>query len=370
MKTDILKTELLKYDSVSIQKAATFLKNDEVVALPTETVYGLAGNAFSTKAVSKIFLAKERPSFDPLIVHVGLMTLKASESFLLALVESEIVSSEVLNWSSKELIEATLKNFWPGPLSIVLPRGKKVPDAVTACHDTVAIRCPDHAVFQSVLNELSFPLAAPSANRFGRISPTEAKHVQDELTGKIAAIVDGGACSVGVESTIIRIEEPLKITVLRPGQISTQELSDQFGAPVRVSSALGQKNYTLIAPGMLDQHYAPRKPLFLLPHSFFEIEQTIQFLRNHNFHGKIAFLGCQGVPDEFKPAWTEKTLVLSNQNSLEEMAHHLFSSLRALDEDSTVDFILADVPNQSDSGLRAAIVDRLNRASQNKPFQL
>ena len=363
-----MKTELLKYDTASVKKAAHYLKADEVVALPTETVYGLAGNAFSRDAVHKIFLAKERPSFDPLIVHVGIKCLKASTNFLQSLVDSKIISETVLTWESKNLIETVLRQFWPGPLSCVLPRGKLIPDAVTAGQESVAIRCPAHPVFQEVLNELPFPLAAPSANRFGRISPTEASHVRNELDGKIAAILDGGACAIGVESTIIQIENPLKITLLRPGQISVLELSKQFGVDVLRSETLGQKNHALLAPGMLEQHYAPRKPLLLIPHPFFDIEETIRFLRSQNFHGKIAFLGCAGVPDEFKPAWTVKTMVLSHQNSLDEMAHHLFSSLRMLDEDPDVDFILADVPEQTDEGLRAAIVDRLNRASQNKPF--
>ncbi len=359
-----MNTELLSHDAPSIRRAAELLSNDEVVGLPTETVYGLAGNAFSKIAVLKIFEAKERPSFDPLIVHVGLKLLQSEPSYLEALVAAEIVSSEVLNWHSKSELESALKHFWPGPLSLVLPRGNRIPDEVTSGQNTVAIRCPSHPVFQSVLNEVSFPLAAPSANRFGRISPTDARHVWNELNTRIAGVVDGGRCTVGVESSIIRVENPLKVTLLRPGQVSASELEKQFGVQVTVSETLGQKNQAAVAPGMLDEHYAPRKPLFLLAGSFKSIQAAQDFLKAQNPQGRLAFLGCHEVPS----ALQGKHLVLSAQNSLEEMAHGLFASLRALDEDMDVDTIIADIPEGKDEGLKAAIVDRLNRASRNKPF--
>ena len=359
-----MNTELLSHDTSSIQSAARFLTKDEVVALPTETVYGLAGNAFSKTAVEKIFTAKERPSFDPLIVHVGLKMLQSGASYLESLIAAEIISSEVLSWPSKDQIESALKTFWPGPLSLVLPRGKKIPDAVTSGQPTVAVRCPSHPVFQAILNELTFPLAAPSANRFGRISPTDARHAWNELNGRIAAIVDGGPCTVGVESSIIRVENPLKVTLLRPGQVSGEELNRHFGIPVGVAQTIGQKNQAQLAPGMLDQHYAPRKPLILIPHSFEQIDETLKLLKEKNITGKIAFLGCKNVPNTLQG----KHLVLSSSNSLEEMAKHLFAFLRTLDEDSSVDYIVADIPDGKEEGLKAAIVDRLNRASQNKPF--
>ena len=372
-----MKTELFSNDASSLKKAALFLSADEVVALPTETVDGLAGNAFSPAAIEKIFKAKERPFFDPLIVHISQNLLQKNSNPLLALIDAEILSSEILSWPSASLIQSAFQKFWPGPLTFVLPRGNKIPDGVTSGQDTVGIRCPAHPTFQAVLSELDFPLAAPSANRFGRISPTDAKHVQQELDGRIAAIVDGGPCRVGVESTIIRIEDEieggLKATLLRPGKISSEALSKHFGTTLHSAQALGQKNQVQVSPGMLDQHYAPKKPLYLVPHSFLEIQKTIDFLKLKNITGKIAFLGTQSVPDllqnsELKKLEVSTSITLSKTNSLDEMAQNLFASLRALDKNEAVDVIVADIPEDHQQGLGAAIVDRLNRASLNKPF--
>jgi L-threonylcarbamoyladenylate synthase len=210
----------------SIQKVAALLKQGEVVALPTETVYGLAGNATSPSAVLKIFQAKERPSFDPLIVHVSDSLLKTL-SPLKTLIDQKLVAPTVAHWVCAPDIDRTIKKFWPGPLTLILPKGSAIPNEVTSGEPTVGLRCPAHPLFQAVLSNLDFPLAAPSANRFGRISPTQASHVVEELDQKIAGILDGGTSSVGVESTIIRIEDPLKITLLRPGKIGVRELENQ-----------------------------------------------------------------------------------------------------------------------------------------------
>jgi L-threonylcarbamoyladenylate synthase len=355
-----LKTDLLPNEPLSLHRAAKLLALDEVVGLPTETVYGLAGNAFSPEAVAKIFIAKERPSFDPLIVHISERYLSDPKSVIPALVQDGILAPEILESTDLPKIHAAMKKFWPGPLTLILPRGPKIPDSVTASQLTVGLRCPAHPVFQTILSKISFPLAAPSANRFGRISPTEAAHVMSELNGRIPAVVDGGSCEVGVESTIVKIDFPFQITLLRPGKISADELSITFMAPVKLGVTLG------VTPGSLDEHYAPRKPLYLAPHSFSDA-RTREFLTAHSLTENLGVLSMSGVPALFQESSSHKVRVLSPANNLDEIAKALFRNLRELDEDPSVKAIVADLPIPHESGLGAAIADRLRRASRNKP---
>jgi L-threonylcarbamoyladenylate synthase len=380
----IIKNKTLYLDGspASVTQAANLLRQGEVVGLPSETVYGLAGNAFSAAAVIKIFAAKDRPSFDPLIVHLSQTLLSLPpETRLEQLVEQKIIHAEVLTWPARKLIESAFQKFWPGPLTFILPKGSKIPDEVTSGQTTVALRMPQHPLFQAILSECAFPLAAPSANRFGRISPTEANHVAQELDGRIAAVIDGGPCSVGVESSIVRIENPLQVTLLRPGKISATDLESHFGVPVRLQPSLGEKNtLAQLAPGMLDEHYAPRKPLLLFPHPFAERASLKVFLKNSipgPTTAKIGYLGMSEIP--IAPGE-----ILSPRGELLEMAKNLFGSLRRLDSDPTIELIIADLPieatseNSGDhpltggvnagSGIAAAIADRLNRASKNKPL--
>ncbi len=361
-------TELLKNEGCSIKSAALYLKQGEILALPTETVYGLAGNAFSSSVVNKIFIAKERPAFDPLIVHVGSKLLAKGNHPIESLVNSKILSSEILNWPSQDLINDAMKKFWPGPLTLVLPRGPKIPNEVTSGQNTVGIRCPAHPLFQAVLDELDFPLAAPSANRFGRISPTKASHVLQELNGKIAAVLDGGDCKVGLESSIFRIENPLKISLLRPGQISKEILESHFGVPVELGAAAGTINQAQLAPGMLDQHYAPKKTMILCPFPFSQDQSTFTFLDSLSLQGTVFFIGMSEIPKTFPKNIQTKSIILSEKKSLEEMGQKLFNSLRVADQDPDIDFIVVDVPEYHNSGTGAAIRDRLNRASTNKPL--
>lgn len=347
--------------------AATLLQQGEVVALPTETVYGLAGNALKTESVKKIFTAKERPSFDPLIVHISDAYLKSS-SPLESLVNNNILDSKVLNWKNRPKIEAAMKHFWPGPLTFILPKGKNIPAEVTSNQDTVGIRCPQHPLFQKVLAELSFPLAAPSANRFGRISPTSADHVQKELDGRIAGILDGGACTVGVESSIIKVTEN-SVTLLRPGKISTSELEKLFGHEISTTPSLMQAmSESTLAPGMLDEHYAPRKPLYLIPASFLD-QKSEALLRAfpESASPTAAYLSMSGFYASFRLDAKQESRILSVKNLPEEMAQKLFSTLRELDENEKVSVIFADSPLSTQEGLGASIFDRLKRASRNKP---
>ena len=322
-----------------IQTAADLLRKGETVAIPTETVYGLAANAYDESAVLKIFQAKQRPAFDPLIVHVhSLEQVKEVVSFS-ALKEAD----------TRKEAEALMEKFWPGPLTLVLPKSDRVPDLVTSGLDTVGVRLPSHPMALELLRSLEFPLAAPSANPFGYVSPTTAQHVADQLGEKIPYILDGGPCTVGVESTIIGWEpelsgraqsRPGEWVLYRPGGTPVAEIEAVIGA-------IGQAKKSVLpaAPGTLESHYAPSKPVF--------IGDVKALLKEHS--GKrIAVIAFT----EDQDAW--RTEVLSPTGNIAEAARHLFAALRTLDA-SDADVILAEIfPPE---GLGAAINDRLRRAS-------
>jgi L-threonylcarbamoyladenylate synthase len=323
-----LYTEVLASDHESaIDRALELLRGAEVVALPTETVYGLAGDALNASAVASIFSVKERPSFDPLIVHLPNM------NWLDRVAE---VPDE-----SRILIGKLLQDLWPGPLTIVLPRRAVVPDLVTAGLATVALRMSAHPVFARIITAFDAPLAAPSANRFGRISPTNGQHVLEELNGRIPLIIDAGRTRLGLESTIIAVEGS-RIGVLRKGPITAEELSEY----AEVDDHTG--NRSISAPGQMASHYAPRTPLRIVsdvggfsppPH------QRVGLLawRSGDFNDHFAALR-----------------ILSPTGDLREAAANLFLFLRELDA-SDLDLIVAEeVPRQ---GLGAAIMDRLTRAA-------
>ncbi len=370
-------TELLSPTPLHLQKISGLLQKSEVVALPTETVYGLAGNATDTEAIRKIFEAKGRPTFDPLIVHVSSSILSNAKSPLSALVDLKIISKKVLEWPEQVLLEKAMRHFWPGPLTFVLPKGTAIPGLVTSNQDTVAIRVPAHPLFQSVLSFVDFPLAAPSANRFGKISPTKAAHVLDELSGKIPAILDGGACSIGLESTILKVEpvaESLALTLLRPGKVGISDLEQVFHRKIQVQNSAEKQ----IVPGLLDSHYAPHKPLFLIPYPWQQSEAEA-YLRSNEplsslLQGKnLGILGATqlilpiGIPD-LKITHRQ---VLSVSGSLAEIAKSLFNQMRIFDAHADVDILLIDLPPKpnppEELGLWSAIADRLRRASTNKP---
>lgn len=228
-----------------IQKASAFLREGSPVAVPTETVYGLAGNALDTDSVLKIFEIKNRPFFDPLIVH--LKNIDEVEKYTLAFPDQ-----------AQRLAE----KFWPGPLTLLLPKNNLISDLVTAGSDRVALRVPAHPLTHELLEALDFPLAAPSANPFGYISPTTAEHVYKQLGGKITYILDGGPCRVGLESTIAGFEgESGQVVIYRPGGVSAEEI-EKYCGPVIYASERLEKGPE--APGMLKSHYAPRTPLFIV----------------------------------------------------------------------------------------------------------
>jgi L-threonylcarbamoyladenylate synthase len=333
-----VKTEIVSAQECA--KAIKLLRDGEVVALPTETVYGLAADALNPDAVAKIFEAKERPRFDPLIVHLpNRETLDQ-----IAIVESQL---------ARELME----KFWPGPLTIIFPKRKIFPDIVTSGLETVAVRMSTHPVFSEVVSVLNRPLAAPSANRFGRISPTTAQHVFDELSGRIPLIVDGGATEHGIESTIVQVTDRT-IEVLRRGPITDEMLRPSGEVREQSSTA------TISAPGQLPTHYAPRTKLMIL-----ESLQNFSVPPKRRV-GALSFRPVAGVDDPGLPRPTTAATNasadfaamrhLSERGDLREAAANFFRMLRELDAEN-LDLIVAErVPEQ---GIGAAINDRLARAS-------
>lgn len=308
----------------SVAKAAELLHAGKLVAIPTETVYGLAGNALDAEAVVSIFETKGRPRFDPLIVHVS--------SWKQALTYVHDVPPGA---------EALASKFWPGPLTLLLPRRENIPDIVTAGLDRVAVRCPDHPLTLELLKSLSFPLAAPSANAFGYVSPTTAAHVQHQLGRKIPYILDGGPCRIGIESTIVGWEEGAPI-IYRLGGISVEQVESVIG-PAAVQNHSGSKPQ---APGQLHKHYAPAKPFYL--------GDIGLLIRKHGLKrpGILAFRGHDGgYPHTFN---------LSPSGDLHEAARNLFGYMRELDQSDIEAVVAEPVPEK---GIGRAINDRLRRAA-------
>jgi L-threonylcarbamoyladenylate synthase len=325
-----VKTEIIRPHSFEkgwADAVKLVLDRGDPVALPTETVYGLAANALDANAVAKIFEAKERPHFDPLIVHLP------NRDWL------EKVAD--VPGQDRQLILTLIDRFWPGPFTIVLPKREIIPDLVTAGLETVAVRISAHPVFNEIICAFGKPLAAPSANRFGRISPTAASHVMSELDGRIPLVVDDGPTPRGIESTIVAVENG-KIDILRRGPITAEELSD-FGRIDIVSSP-----EKISAPGQMKSHYAPKTPLRL-------IDDASSFAPTAG--QRVGLLAWNATRIDNRFAAVRK---LSERSDLREAAANLFRCLRELDE-ADVDLIVAErVP---ETGLGAAIMDRLRRAA-------
>jgi L-threonylcarbamoyladenylate synthase len=310
--------------------AVELLRQGEIVALPTETVYGLAGDALNPVVVAKIFEAKERPRFDPLIVHLP------NREWL-----ERIVG---LPERDRELIFRLADKFWPGPFTIVLPKREIVPDIVTAGLNTVAVRLSAHPVFAEIARAFGKPLAAPSANRFGRVSPTAAQHVFDELDGRIPLIIDAGQTEHGIESTIVTVRDG-RIEILRRGPITEEQLRGFGFQPI---SDRQDADVTMRAPGQLPSHYAPRTPLQLVNDAKSVVPGP---------HQRIALLARSPVEEDKRFAAVR---CLSQGQDLREAATNLFRYLRELDA-LGLDLIVAErIPSH---GLGAAIMDRLERAS-------
>lgn len=307
-------------------EAAYHLKRGGLVAIPTETVYGLAANALEARSVVKIFEAKNRPGFDPLIVHIG----RLEQIF------------ELARSFPREAARLTEK-FWPGPLTIILKKRSIIPELVTSGLDTVGIRMPSHELTQELLEKLPFPLAAPSANPFGYISPTSAEHVAAQLGDKVDYILDGGVCSVGVESTIISFEEKVP-EILRLGGLEVDEIR-RYVKNFKIRTASSDNP---AAPGMLTGHYSPRTPLVI---------GDINDLRKKYSDKKVCFLSFSTNYFEIEGE------ILSKKGNLNEAARNLFAAMRRLDA-SDCEVILAE--SFPEKGLGMAINDRLRRAAAPK----
>jgi L-threonylcarbamoyladenylate synthase len=313
--------------STDRNSAVELLRQGEAVALPTETVYGLAADALNPIAVAKIFEAKGRPRFDPLIIHLP------DPGWL------EKVADPLKQ--DRQLVSSLAEKFWPGPFTMVLPKRDIIPEIVTAGLETVAVRISAHPIFSEIVSAFGKPLSAPSANRFGRISPTTAKHVLDELNGHIPLIIDGGPTTHGIESTIVAVYDG-KIDILRRGPITSEQLS-KFGE-VGIATVLEK----ISVPGQLPSHYAPKTPLRI-------VDNLKSFTPMTN--ERCALLAWTPIKNDERFVAIRN---LSRQQHLREAAANLFRYLRELDA-LDVDLIVAErVPGE---GLGAAILDRLQRAS-------
>jgi L-threonylcarbamoyladenylate synthase len=309
--------------SQDIREAIRILSEGGLVAIPTETVYGLAGNALDVSAVLSIFEAKRRPSFDPLIIHS--------------------TQEKIFSWVKEvpEQAQQLAQACWPGPLTLVLPKADSIPFEVTSGLDTVGIRVPDHALTLALLAEIDFPLAAPSANPFGYISPTTAQHVQDQLGDAIPMILDGGPCEVGIESTIVGFEDG-KPCIYRLGGISVEAIEAVIGTvQVKVNMASNPR-----APGQLKSHYAPKKPLLLK-------EQIVLSEDDEDTAYLLFSEPIVGIPED-------KQFFLSDKGDFFVAAARLYAQLRALDQSQYRRIIAQLLP---ESGLGRAINDRIQRAA-------
>jgi L-threonylcarbamoyladenylate synthase len=332
-----LKTERLRAEvREDVARAAELLRAGGVVAFPTETVYGLGANALDAGAVAKIFAAKERPKWDPLIVHVD---GRAMVSRVARLGEDEV----------GRRVAALMDAFWPGPLTLLLPRTEAVPDAVTAGRELVGVRMPRHAVARELIGLAGMPVAAPSANRFGHTSPTTAEHVLADLDGRIDAVLDGGATEVGVESTVLDVGA---MAIYRPGAITAAMMASMLGCEVRVvGSVVEDTAEGLASPGMGMRHYAPRARLLL-------VADQAEMLRAIGEAGPE--VGVM-LPDGWDAGDAGAIFRWGTWGAAEVLARWLFAGLRMLDERG-VTVIVCPVPEMG--GLGEAVRDRIEKAAR------
>jgi L-threonylcarbamoyladenylate synthase len=313
--------------SQNIVKAIELLDNHELVAIPTETVYGLAGNANSDDALLKIFSVKNRPKFNPLILHLS--SLERAKQYV------EYIP---------DLAYKLAEKFVPGPITFLLKKTSKVPDLVTAGSDLVAIRIPNHKLTLELLSKLDYPLCAPSANPFGYISPTNPNHVNEQLGDKIQLILDGGECNIGIESTIISLVD--RPTIYRKGGVSIEQIEKVIGK-VEIHKFIDENP---VSPGNLKSHYSPNIPSLL---------GNIDELAKDFVGKRIGILNFNKINQKFDPKYQ---LVLAMDSSLETAAKNLFKYLRELDNFDVDVILLEEVPN---IGLGLSINDRLRRAAKN-----
>ena len=333
-------------DPAQVTQAASILRAGGLVAFPTETVYGLGANALNPQAVEKIFAAKQRPHWDPLIVHIAAL--------------ADLTDIATLPSQALPLTQL----FWPGPLTLLLPRTRAIPDAVTAGRPLVGIRIPAHPVALDLLRQTNLPIAAPSANRFGHTSPTTAQHVLEDLDGRIDAVLDAGPSEVGLESTVAELT-PDGLIVYRPGAVTLAMLEDvlvQGTAQLHIPTRLPGPLESLPSPGVGLRHYAPRATLILVPidpHSRTPIEQSLaeSIDAAQTAESRIGVL----LPEHWNRASAQYTFAWGPWGDQHLLAQRLFSGLRALDEAGATT-ILCPIPNGT--GIAEAIRDRLEKAAK------
>jgi L-threonylcarbamoyladenylate synthase len=332
-----------------IDQAAAILRAGGLVGFATETVYGLGANALSPAAVAKIFAAKQRPSWDPLIVHVA----SVSDLATIATVPIDLAPR----------IDALAKAFWPGPLTLLLPRNRQIPDAVTAGRPLVGVRVPSHTAAQALLRAAALPIAAPSANTFGHTSPTTAQHVLDDLNGRIDAVLDAGPTTVGLESTVL---DPTQtpMVLYRPGAITPEQLTAATGVPVTIHNpaVTPESPESLPSPGVGIRHYAPHTRLVLVdvPDS---ADPTHSLLAESSTQQKAGRRVAVMLPDTWSTLPQTRIYSWGPWSDLAQLAHNLFDGLRTLDEQG-IDIILCPFPPPG--GLADAIRDRLEKAARPK----
>jgi len=308
-----------------ITAASSLLSQGHLVAIPTETVYGMGANAFNSEAVKSIFAVKNRPFYDPLIIHTN-------------------SADRIAEWGMEipEQLQALTKRFWPGPLTVLINKSERVSDIVTAGLPRVAVRIPNHPLTLSMLVQCDFPVAAPSANPFGYVSPTSAEHVKKHFDGKISMILDGGPCSVGIESTIVGVEQG-KVVVYRLGGISVEDIEKEVGK-VLVQTSSSKPD----APGMLIKHYSPAKRVLAV---------DTQIELNAHINATSAFIVFNF---EVNDVASKNIIRLSSSENHAEAAQAFYSALRHWDDDASIQNII--VQRMPDFGLGRAINDRLSRA--------
>jgi L-threonylcarbamoyladenylate synthase len=334
-----------------IREAARLLQQDEVVAFPTETVYGLGASAFSSTAVRKIYEAKGRPSDNPLIVHI-----------------SNRGQLERLVTGYSEAAEALMDAFWPGPLTLILPRKEGIAPEVTAGLSTVGVRMPDHPVALALIEQADLPLAAPSANRSGRPSPTTAAHVKEDLGGRIAGILNAGPTGVGVESTVVDMSGSVPL-ILRPGGVSKEQLERVVGN-VEIDPGLLNETDRPKSPGMKYQHYAPKGEMWIVEAGTVEeqVEAIRHFLREAKqaqAHHKVGVLATRETEQAYPQA--DVVIPCGSRSDLATVAHDLYDVLRKFDEQG-VDYILAE--SFPDQGIGLAIMNRMRKAAGHRVLQV
>jgi len=370
-----LQAVILPPTSENLTQLGEAIRKDEIGGMPTETVYGLAGNAFSPKALARIFDAKERPTFDPLIIHVAPPSGSLKHFGIPQLEELCLVNARVLHSKQKESIHQLIQAFWPGPLTLVLPKHEQVPDLATSGLPTVALRMPNHPVAQALIAASKTPLAAPSANRFGKISPTTAQAVYEELGDRIPWILEGGESQIGLESTILSFPSKEEVHLLRPGGIPAEKIEALLGT-LLIRHKNCSSSGPLISPGLLESHYAPTQPFRILPKPVRELTSEdlrgiYQGLDPISPQAQIGLILMSGDPPLegyrleklIKKSVMAKTL--SSDGNLQEVAHSLFSTLRSLDRTDIALILIEPCPHSE--GLGYAIMDRLKRASAGKP---